>query len=603
MFTRRSASSHIAPARQGPAQRPSARSRVTGGTRWTQLLLGIVCMTMIANLQYGWTLFVTPIDEKYHWGAAAIQLALTIFIAAQTWTVPVAGWLTDRFGPRYVVLAGGLLAGSAWVLDAFAGSPYLLYAGAALGGLGAAAIYGSCIGNAVKWFADQRGLATGLTAAGFGMGSAASIVPLQTLIGHSGYEAAFLYFGVGQGVVLCLLAWFLRAPDGEEVSSTQAVQMMQSARQYSPGEMLASPVFWILYAMFALVCGGGLMAAAQLGTAAKDLGIAGTPVSLAGLTLPALAFALSAERILNGLARPFFGLVSDWIGRETTMLAAFGLEAAGILALNEYGADPVLFVVLAGLVVFAWGAIYSLFPAVCADIYGSKHAATNTGLLYTAQGVAAFLLPLGNSLGSTGGGWHTVFIIGMVMNLTAALAALVILKPARMDLHTRSFVSLTGPAKSIQKAGQDGKAGGFRLASPLGASLIGGGALTACAIAGFLFLGKEAPKPPIKQKPQVVVAVPEELLPTATAEAVVTAEKPPETAIAVPEAPAALPEAAPAAAAQPEAALPETKTSPEASAPKITENVEKPAATPAPKAKSTKKNGKKKKKHAASEAD
>jgi OFA family oxalate/formate antiporter-like MFS transporter len=398
--------------------------------RWVQLAFGIACMVMIANLQYGWTLFVLPIDAKYQWGRAAIQVAFSIFVLTETWLVPVEGWFVDRFGPKIVVLIGGILVGIAWVMNAFADSLALLYIAAAIGGVGAGAVYGTCIGNALKWFPDRRGLCAGLTAAGFGAGSALTIVPIQAVIAGAGYEAAFLWFGLGQGVVVVALSLLLRAPRPGETPAAQA-EVQQSLRDYTPLEMVQSPIFWVMYAMFVLVGAGGLMATAQLAPIAKDFQIDGVPVSLLGITLPALTFALSIDRILNGVTRPFFGWVSDNIGRENTMLIAFGLEAIGIWALAQFGHDPVMFVVLSGVVFFAWGEIYSLFPSTCTDVYGVKYATTNAGLLYTAKGTASLLVPLGNILAAATGSWHTVFMAAAAMNLVAALAAPLVLRPLR----------------------------------------------------------------------------------------------------------------------------------------------------------------------------
>jgi OFA family oxalate/formate antiporter-like MFS transporter len=398
--------------------------------RWVQLAFGIVCMVMIANLQYGWTLFVLPIDAKYQWGRAAIQVAFSIFVLTETWLVPVEGWFVDRFGPKIVVLIGGILVGIAWVMNAFADSLTLLYIAAAIGGVGAGAVYGTCIGNALKWFPDRRGLCAGLTAAGFGAGSALTIIPIQAVIAGAGYEAAFLWFGLGQGVVVVALSLLLRAPRPGETPAAQA-KVQQSLRDYAPREMVQSPIFWVMYAMFVLVGAGGLMATAQLAPIAKDFQIDAVPVSLIGITLPALTFALSIDRILNGVTRPFFGWVSDNIGRENTMLIAFGLEAVGIWALAQFGHDPVMFVVLSGVVFFAWGEIYSLFPSTCTDVYGVKYATTNAGLLYTAKGTASLLVPLGNVIAQATGSWHSVFLIAAAMNLVAALAAPLILRPLR----------------------------------------------------------------------------------------------------------------------------------------------------------------------------
>ncbi len=396
--------------------------------RWLQLVIGIVCMVMIANLQYGWTLFVGPIDAKYHWGRAAIQVAFSIFVITETWLVPVEGWFVDRFGPRIVVVVGGVLVGIAWMLNSIADSLTLLYIAAAIGGIGAGGVYGTCVGNALKWFPDRRGLAAGLTAAGFGAGSALTIIPIQSMIKGSGFEATFFWFGLGQGVIVFLLAWFLRVPRAGQTPVSKHV--LQTRRDYTPVEMLKTPIFWVLYVMFVLVCAGGLMATAQLAPIANDFKVASVPVSLIGITLPALTFALSIDRILNGLTRPFFGWVSDHIGRETPMFIAFALEAVGIWALSVLGYDPLMFVILSGVVFFAWGEIYSLFPSTCTDVYGTKYATTNAGLLYTAKGTASLLVPFANVL-SAGGNWHTVFVVAAIMNAVAAVMALAVLKPLR----------------------------------------------------------------------------------------------------------------------------------------------------------------------------
>jgi OFA family oxalate/formate antiporter-like MFS transporter len=398
--------------------------------RWGQLLMGIVCMAMIANLQYGWTLFVDPIADKHGWSRAAIQVAFTIFVLTETWLVPIEGYLVDRFGPRPVVLVGGILCGLGWMLNSFAGSLTTLYIAAAISGVGAGAVYGTCIGNALKWFPDRRGLAAGLTAAGFGAGSALTIVPISAFIKASGYEAAFLYFGIGQGAIVFLLSWWLaRAPEHPKTSAD--IHVRQSRRDYRPTEIVRKPVFWVMYAMFVMVAAGGLMATAQLGPIARDFKIMDVPVNIIGLVLPALTFALSIDRVLNGLTRPFFGWVSDKIGRELTMLIAFGLESAGILLLYHFGKNPVAFVILSGMVFFAWGEIYSLFPATCADTFGSKYAAANAGMLYTAKGTASLLVPLSSVLDAATGSWHAVFIVASILNGVAALMAWFVLRPMR----------------------------------------------------------------------------------------------------------------------------------------------------------------------------
>src|SRR5947207_7177120 len=244
--------------------------RVRDSYRWLQLLVGILCMAMIANLQYGWTLFVNPLDAKYHWGRASIQVAFTIFVLLETWLVPIEGYLVDRFGPRLVVLAGGILCGIAWAMNAYADSLTFLYVAAAIGGLGAGAVYGTCVGNALKWFPDRRGLAAGLTAAGFGAGSALTILPIIAIIKSMGYAAAFLYFGIGQGLVVMLLSLALTDPRHvmspvlQSVARRPSVHVPQTTRDFRPSEVARQPVFWVMYALFVLVAAGGLMATAQI---------------------------------------------------------------------------------------------------------------------------------------------------------------------------------------------------------------------------------------------------------------------------------------------------------------------------------------------------
>jgi OFA family oxalate/formate antiporter-like MFS transporter len=408
--------------------------------RWMQLFIGILCMCMIANLQYGWTLFVNPITEKFGWTKAAIQVAFTVFVLTETWLVPIEGYLVDRFGPRIVVMIGGILCGIGWVWNSMADSLMSFYIAAAISGVGAGAVYGTCVGNALKWFPDRRGLAAGLTAAGFGAGSALTVIPIAAIIKASGYQTAFLYFGIGQGLIVFLASIALTAPaqvrpgtPSAKAASKPSLSpaVIQTRVDFQPLQLLGRPVFWVMYVMFVMVAAGGLMAVAQLGPIAKDFAIDKVPVSLIGITLPALTFALSLDRILNGLTRPFFGWVSDHVGRENTMFIAFGLEALTIMFLFYFGRDPVLFVLLTALVFFGWGEIFSLFPSTTTDTFGAKFAAANAGLMYTAKGTAALLVPWGNVLKETTGSWHSVFVTCAILNGIAALMAILVLKPMR----------------------------------------------------------------------------------------------------------------------------------------------------------------------------
>jgi OFA family oxalate/formate antiporter-like MFS transporter len=410
------------------AATPAALS--SSGSRWLQLVMGIVCMAMIANLQYGWTLFVDPIDAKNHWGRAAIQLAFTIFVVTETWLVPVEAWFVDKYGPSIVVMFGGVMIALAWILNSYADSLTLLYTAAVIGGIGAGAVYGTCVGNALKWFPDRRGLAAGATAAGFGAGAAITVVPIANMISASGYQAAFLDFGIGQGLIVFILAFFIRRPTMAMPVKKKQLNLPQTRIDFTPPQVLRSPIFWVMYAVFVMVAAGGLMTAAQIAPIAHDFKIANTPVSLAGFQMAALTFAISLDRIFDGFGRPFFGWVSDTIGREHTMFIAFGTAAVMLLTLSAYGHVPVVFVLATAVYFGVFGEIYSLFPATCGDTFGAKYATTNNGMLYTAKGTASLLVPLA-SIVATSYGWQAVFVIAVALNATAALMALFVIKPLR----------------------------------------------------------------------------------------------------------------------------------------------------------------------------
>lgn len=408
--------------------------------RWVQLWLGILCMVLIANLQYAWTLFVEPIRQAHGWKTADIQWAFTIFIATETWITPFAGYAVDRMGPRkgpkLMILLGGIMVGIGWSMNAYATTLGALYAGAAVAGLGAGGVYATCVGNAVKWFPDRRGLAVGMTAAGFGAGAALTVIPIRMLIAARGYETAFLWFGAGQGIILVLVAGVLRAPDRLLTAPAAiAKRLNQSARSFTSAEMLRSPIFWLMYFMFALDAATGLMATAQLALIAKDFGVANVAI-LFGAT--ALSVALVVDNVMNGLARPFFGWVSDHLGRERTMGIAFFLGACSYGLLAVAGHTPWAFVICAGLIFFTWGEIFSLFPSLCTDTFGPKFAGANTSFLYTAKGTAALLVPFANVLQGFTGSWVAVFIVAAVSDLLVAFLAVAVLRPMRRRMAEAS---------------------------------------------------------------------------------------------------------------------------------------------------------------------
>jgi OFA family oxalate/formate antiporter-like MFS transporter len=419
---------------------------------WVQLVIGVICMACVANLQYGWTLFVDPIDAKYHWGRAAIQVAFTVFVAIETWLIPIEGYLVDRFGPRWVVIGGSLLVAAAWVLNSVAGSLPILYLGAALGGIGTGCVYGTSVGNALKWFPGRRGLAAGTTAAGFGIGAAFTVGPIKTMIEAAGYEHAFFVFGLVQGGIVFVLAWMLLAPPPELIAAT--VKPNQTAHGYTPMEVLKSPCFYVLYIMFVLIAAGGLTMAASMAPIAKDFKIDKIPVELFGMAMPALVFAIFLNRIFDGVGRPFFGWLSDQIGREYTMALAFFAGAVALYTLSQSGTNPVVFVLVTACYFGVYGEIFSLFPATQGDTFGSKYAASNAGMLYTAKGAGALLVWVAAIIAKNHG-WGAVFSVAMTCNVIAALMALFVLKPMRIRHFAKSrenypqAAASSGPASGV----------------------------------------------------------------------------------------------------------------------------------------------------------
>ncbi len=410
----------------------SARSGAFASTRWSYLVICVICMVMIANLQYGWTLFVNPINKAHGWSIASIQFAFAIFIALETWLTPIEGWIVDNLGPqrgpKLMVAFGGIMVATGWIINGYATTLEMLYLGAVISGIGGGAIYATSVGMAVKWFPDRRGLAVGLTAAGYGAGAALTVIPIRAVIGTYGYETAFLWFGIIQGGVVFALAWLLRGPEPGELAAAPPPKIAQAAKSSTPKEVLMSPVFWLLYIMFVMVSASGLMATAQIAPIAKDFNV-GNIILFGGAST--LTVALIVDNLCNGGARPLFGWVSDNIGREYTMAIAFGLGAVAYWMLGSLGTAPWAFVIFAALIFLTWGEIFSLFPSTCTDTFGPKFATVNLSLLYTAKGTSAFLVPVANMIKSATGSWHMVFVVTAAMNIVVVALALFVLKPIR----------------------------------------------------------------------------------------------------------------------------------------------------------------------------
>jgi OFA family oxalate/formate antiporter-like MFS transporter len=402
--------------------------------RWPRLIACMIAMMAIANLQYAWTLFTTDLTKSLHANLDAVQWALTFFVIGQTVLFPINAYLADRFGPRLIVSLASVLVGIGWVGAGFATSLSALYVVYGIGGIGAGAVYGSCVGVAMKWFPDRRGLCVGVVAGSYGFGTALTVIPIDHMIKTSGYQSAFITWGIVQGLVALVAAQFLKMPPAgwlpagwEAIKAKVQRKVHQSARDYSPAEMLRSGSFYLLYLMMALVTSSGLMLTAQL----KPIGVSygyDKYALFGGFTV--LTLALMLNQILNGSARPFFGWVSDHLGRYDTMAMVFIIEAVAIVALALIVNRPAWFIVMSGLMFFAWGDIYSLFPAAIADIFGSKHATTNYGIQYTAKGVGSILAGPGAAwLMAATHSWVPVFWAAVACNVIAAALALLWLKP------------------------------------------------------------------------------------------------------------------------------------------------------------------------------
>lgn len=440
----------------------TAKQRVDG-SRWLIMAACVAAMLAIANLQYAWTLFTTPLKEDLGTSPAKIMWAFTIFVIAQTALFPINGYLIERFTPRIVVTIASAFVAAGWVGAGYAGlskSLPLLYVAYGLGGVGAGAVYAACVGAAMKWFPDRRGLCVGLVAGSYGFGAALTVLPIDRMIRSGGYQSAFIIFGLIQGFVVLIAAQFLKMPADdwvpagwEEIKLKLQKKVQQSSRNYRTKEMLKTRSFYVLYLMMTLVTFSGLMVTAQLKPIGEDYGY-DKSLLLEGVTILGLTLLLS--NVLNGLARPFFGWVSDQLGRYDTMAIAFISGAIAITLLTLLVAHPVLFVILCGLFFFTWGDIYSLFPAAIADIFGNKHATTNYGIQYTAKGVGSILAgPCVSWLRGESGSWLPVFWLAVACNVIAAGLAVLWLKPLITRLMQEQKAEKAGVTAAEPAGAQD----------------------------------------------------------------------------------------------------------------------------------------------------
>ncbi|MBV9556593.1 MAG: oxalate/formate MFS antiporter [Pseudolabrys sp.] len=399
----------------------------TSSTRWVQLILGLIAMASISSPQYVWTLFTKPFQDSLSAPLSAVQVTLTILIVVQTWLSPAQGYFVDKFGPRTLIALGCIVSGLGWVASAHATSLTMLYLTyGLLCGVGTGVVYIGIIGQMVRWFPDHRGFATGMVAAGYGFGAIATTFPINSMLASAGYQHTLVVFGIGMAIVGAAAALLMRAPNASDKLPPPAV--MTSKKDVEPREMLKTPVFWLMFVMMSMMSTGGLMVVSNFAAFSRTFGVADVLV----WGLAALPLALTVDRITNGLTRPFFGWLSDRIGRENTMGIAFLFEAASILCLVLARDNAMLFVVLSAVVFFGWGEIFSLFPSTLSDTFGTKNATTNYGFLYMAQGVGSVLGgPIAALLFEKTGSWILVFGIVIVMDAITGLLALFVLKPMR----------------------------------------------------------------------------------------------------------------------------------------------------------------------------
>lgn len=440
---------------------------VSSGTsvlRIYQLAIAVLCMMTISSPQYVWTLFTTPLSNKLGYGLASIQLTFSLLIIIQTLFSPLQGWMLERFGIRALISIGCLLSGSSWVLSGWTDSLWGLYlAYGVLGGIGTGIVYLGCVALMVRYFPDRRGFAVGMVASGYGMGAMLTTLPISHLLDTHGLNTTLIVFGAIMAVIGIVLAQFLRVPDvtaigipdtgyssglhgskpvTEAYKETEIpeeekrlfVNELEAERQFTPRQMLVTPLFWLMFIMFTLMATSGLMVTSQLATFAHDFGIAS--VTLFGMS--AIPLALTLDRLCNGATRPLFGWISDHIGRENTMALAFGMEGVAMTIWLSLMHHPVIFVLMSGVVFLGWGEIFSLFPSLLTDVFGTQHAATNYGFLYIAQGIGSILGgPLAAILYSAEHSWIPVFVLTISCDFLTALLALFVLKRLKKSVLQR----------------------------------------------------------------------------------------------------------------------------------------------------------------------
>ena len=417
-------------------------------SRWVRLISAVFAMIMIGNFQYAWTLFVKPLIAATHWKLSDVQWAFTCFVAFQTWVMPLAGWMIDRIGPRVFLTVAGVICAVGWAGMGMVHTLPMLYVLYSMTGFGAALVYCGSMGVGLKWFPDRRGLAAGLISAGFGAGAALFVGFIGYTIRTAGYQAAFLYTGVFQGILIVAAAQFLHNPQKGELPAPVASKTKARSHgvDFNSWEMLRTTHFYLMFAMALMMGIGGLMVTAQVAPMADSF-----KVGAAALTI-----SLTLNPLANGGGRIFWGWVSDHLGREKTMSLAFFLHALILLGVVQFGGrSPALFITFIALVFFTWGEVYSLFPSASADFFGAGNASSNYAFLYSAKGVASIVGGgLAAILFEKSGSWNYGFYACAAMALISSGGALVL---RRMPLPVK-IAAAEGSADGLRVAAASDRA-------------------------------------------------------------------------------------------------------------------------------------------------
>jgi OFA family oxalate/formate antiporter-like MFS transporter len=419
--------------------------------RWGMLAGGVVVMILLSNYQYCFTLFTPGMKEQFSGVPYAdIALIFSIFVLFETWPVPLAGALIDRFGIRQLMLVGSAFVGAGWIGGGLtATSVFQLYIWYGLiAGLGCGIIYVAVVGNAIRWFPDRRGLAAGITAAGFGGGSALTPIPISLTIQSMGWGHAMAAWGAVQGGLIFLLALYLHAPEpgwrpaGWDPAAIHRV--VQTSVDYTWKQTLRMPEFYLLYLIHFLISLGGLMTLGNLSEIARSLHVDHTTIF--GISI--VAFAATANGISSTASRIICGAASDRAGRENTMAIVFLVEATCIFAVTQIAGNPILFVIIFPLVFFGYGQLNTLLSATTGDLFGSRHASANFGMVYTGKGAAAVFSGWGAAAvaAAFAGSFVAPYYIAAGCDVLAAVLAFCALKPiARKTLARTAQNQIVDP--------------------------------------------------------------------------------------------------------------------------------------------------------------